>query len=214
MRYRRAYVEGGTLSQGAAYVFDRNQGGADNWGEVTKLTASDGAESDWFGISVSISGDTLVAGAWRTDVGGNTDQGAAYVFQLTQEYRVYLPLVTRDHVTYFEGPWEVEPNDSYLQANGPLHSGRDYYGYPNDTKDYSSIYLRTGGAITIDLTGHTGQGVQLQLFYQSVGNRVGYDWSPPYHSEYTGAAGWYYIYIYTGSGHNSTTPYTLRVVYQ
>ncbi len=26
---------------GAAYVFERDQGGADNWGQVKKLTASD-----------------------------------------------------------------------------------------------------------------------------------------------------------------------------
>jgi hypothetical protein len=107
----------------------------------------------------------------------------------------------------------VEPNNSYLQANGPLRSGRDYYGYPNDEKDYFSIYLRTGGTITIDLTNHTGQGVQLQLFYQSTNNRVDYDLDAPYHITYTGPAGWYYIYIYTAGGYNTTTPYTLRVTY-
>ena len=31
--------DNGTNS-GSAYVFERNQGGADNWGEVVKLTAS------------------------------------------------------------------------------------------------------------------------------------------------------------------------------
>jgi len=95
-----------------------------------------------------------------------------------------------------------------------LRSGRDYYGYPDDPKDYFSIYLHTTGDITIDLTNHTGQGVQLQLFYQSVDNRVAHALSPPYHIEYAGPAGWYYVYIYTESGYNSTTPYTLRVVYQ
>ncbi|MCH7580736.1 MAG: hypothetical protein IIB22_10885, partial [Chloroflexi bacterium] len=30
---------------GAAYVFERNQGGADSWGEVAKLTASDAQAS-------------------------------------------------------------------------------------------------------------------------------------------------------------------------
>jgi hypothetical protein len=43
---------------------------------------------------------------------------------------------------------------------------------------------------------------------------VDYDLDPPsYHIEYTGLAGWYYIYIYTASGYNNTTSYTLRVVY-
>jgi hypothetical protein len=128
-------------------------------------------------------------------------------------HNIFLPLTLRDYIAYFEGPWEQEPNNNYLQANGPLRSGRYYYGYPNDEKDYFSIYLRTGGTITIDLTNHTGQGVQLQLFYQSTNNRVDYDLDAPYHITYTGPAGWYYIYIYTAGGYNTTTPYTLRVTY-
>jgi len=126
---------------------------------------------------------------------------------------VYLPLTLKDHVAYFEGPWESEDNDSYTAANGPLRSGRGYYGYPDDAKDYFSIYLRTDGDITIDLLNHTGQGVQLQLFYQTVDNRVAWVTSQPYHIEYTAAAGWYYVYIYTASSYSSTDPYTLRVTY-
>ena len=37
---------GGNADQGAAYVFYRNQGGADAWGQVAKLTAADGARID------------------------------------------------------------------------------------------------------------------------------------------------------------------------
>ena len=67
--------------QGSAYVFERNTGGADNWGQVTKLTASDGLATDFFGISVSISGDVLVIGADSDDIGVNSNQGSAYVFE-------------------------------------------------------------------------------------------------------------------------------------
>jgi hypothetical protein len=66
---------------GSAYVFERNYGGSDNWGEVTKLTASDGALNDYFGWSVSINGDTIVVGSFFDDVGGRPDQGSAYVFE-------------------------------------------------------------------------------------------------------------------------------------
>jgi len=126
---------------------------------------------------------------------------------------IYLPLVLRDYVAYFEGPWEVEPNNTYLQANGSLRSGQDYYGYSNDQKDYFSIYLRTGGQIVIDLSNHTGQGVQLQLFYQTAGNLVAGDLDAPYHIEYTGPAGLYYIYIYTAGNYNSSTAFALRATY-
>jgi hypothetical protein len=114
---------------------------------------------------------------------------------------------------YFEGPWEQEPNDDWQHANGPLRAGRDYYGYPNDARDYFSIYQRASGPVTVDLTNHTGRGVQFMLFYQSMGNRVGWRTAPPYHIEYTGPAGWYYVYIYTESGYITTTPYTLRATF-
>ena len=48
--------------------------------QTAKLTASDGAADDYFGCSVSISGNTVVVGAPHATVGGNSDQGAAYVF--------------------------------------------------------------------------------------------------------------------------------------
>jgi len=72
---------GGNESQGAAYVFARHQGGVDNWGQQKKLVASDGAADDLFGSSVSVSEDTAVVGAWKADVSGRTDQGAAYVYR-------------------------------------------------------------------------------------------------------------------------------------
>jgi len=74
----------GDDSKGAAYVFARNQDGADQWGQVKKLTASDGTAFDGFGGSVAISGDTVVVGADWAAVGGNSDQGTAYVFARNQ----------------------------------------------------------------------------------------------------------------------------------
>ncbi len=126
---------------------------------------------------------------------------------------IYLPMTIRQPSIYFEGPWEEEPNDSYLEANGPLRSGKDYYGYPDDDRDYFSIDVDTGGKIVIDLSDHLDEGVQLQLFYESVGDLKKLDYTPPYHIEYTGDPGVYYIYIYTASGYSDTEPYTIRVTY-
>lgn len=64
---------GGT-NAGAAYVYFRTGG---TWAQQAKLTASDGAANDQFGISVAISGDTAIVGA---NGSGATDTGAAYVF--------------------------------------------------------------------------------------------------------------------------------------
>ena len=64
------------MASGAAYVFVRN--GA-TWTEQAKLTAADGAGADFFGVSVAVSGDTVVAGA-RGDSDVGTASGSAYVF--------------------------------------------------------------------------------------------------------------------------------------
>jgi hypothetical protein len=68
---------------GAAYIYERNLGGENNWGEVAKIFASDGEESDLFGSSVDVSGDTIIIGASREDGIGN-DRGAVYVYERNQ----------------------------------------------------------------------------------------------------------------------------------
>jgi len=68
---------GANPNQGSAYVFVRS---GVTWTLQQKLTAADGAVSDLFGISVGISGDTVVIGAFLDDVGANVDQGSAYIF--------------------------------------------------------------------------------------------------------------------------------------
>ena len=72
----------GNANQGAAYVFVRSGG---TWSQVEKLTASDGAANAYFGYSVSLSGDgsTALIGAYAAKVGSNANQGAAYVFVLS-----------------------------------------------------------------------------------------------------------------------------------
>ena len=74
-------------SSGAAYVFVRSGG---TWSHQAYLKASNTGQSDRFGYSVSVSGDTVVAGAiWEDSntIGVNStpnnaalDSGAAYVF--------------------------------------------------------------------------------------------------------------------------------------
>ncbi|MBU1692919.1 MAG: FG-GAP repeat protein [Verrucomicrobia bacterium] len=67
-------------ASGSAYVFERNAGGTNAWGQVAKLTASDAAAGDWFGYSVSVAGDVALVGARRDGDAGNAS-GSAYVFE-------------------------------------------------------------------------------------------------------------------------------------
>jgi hypothetical protein len=66
-------------SSGSAYIYERNHGGADNWGEVQKLTASDAATGDQFGYSVAVSCDAAAIGAPFNDDAGESS-GSAYLF--------------------------------------------------------------------------------------------------------------------------------------
>ena len=72
------YDDDAGLTSGSAYVFLTTDGGA-TYGQVAKLTASDGAASDYFGYSVAISGGTVVVGAYWDDDGGYSS-GSVYVF--------------------------------------------------------------------------------------------------------------------------------------
>ncbi len=61
---------------GSAYIFVRSD---TTWSQQTKLTASDAANNDKFGYSVSISGDYAVIGA-NGDEDGGSNSGSAYIF--------------------------------------------------------------------------------------------------------------------------------------
>ncbi|HSC28656.1 MAG TPA: choice-of-anchor D domain-containing protein [Vicinamibacterales bacterium] len=67
---------------GAAYVFAKPAAGWAASTEDQSVMASDGTAGNWFGDSVSLSGDGTVAvvGAPRTVIDASVDQGAVYVF--------------------------------------------------------------------------------------------------------------------------------------
>jgi hypothetical protein len=70
----------GQPGPGAVYVFAKPVGGWTNATETAELTASDGAANDNLGWSVAVNGPTIIAGAPSHTVGGNTTQGAVYVY--------------------------------------------------------------------------------------------------------------------------------------
>jgi len=61
----------------ALHVFVRS---GTTWTQEQKITASDGAERDFFGSSVSISGDTAIVGAFFNADAGLVS-GSAYIFE-------------------------------------------------------------------------------------------------------------------------------------
>lgn len=72
------------LNAGAAYLFSKDQGGSNNWGQVAKLTATDGQAGDMFGASLDIDGDFAVISANLDDNNGKINSGSAYLFSKDQ----------------------------------------------------------------------------------------------------------------------------------
>ena len=65
------------FESGSAYVFVRD--GAGLWSQQAKLLAADGAWGDFFGISIALSGDTVIVGA-DEDEDERYGPGSAYLF--------------------------------------------------------------------------------------------------------------------------------------
>ena len=76
------YDDDNGSDSGAAYVFERS---GSFWPQVTKLTAGNGQARDYFGCSVSISGNYAIVGAYG-DGGNGTLDGSAYVFTLSDSF--------------------------------------------------------------------------------------------------------------------------------
>jgi hypothetical protein len=75
------YDDDSGINSGSAYVFTRS--GA-TWTQQSKLTAADGAASDYFGFGVALWGDTALVGA-RFGDGAASNSGSVYVFTRSGE---------------------------------------------------------------------------------------------------------------------------------
>ncbi len=77
------FPSAGLSHAGSAYLFYRNLGGANNWGQHKKIYPLLGSGTDYdFGASVAISADTVVVGAPGANINSwGADTGAAFVFE-------------------------------------------------------------------------------------------------------------------------------------
>ena len=131
-------------SAGSAYVYQRNEGGADNWGEVAKITAGDAAFDDGFGRSVAISGDTVIVGAFDDDDNG-TDSGSAYVYQRDEggadNWGEVAKITASDGAAYDVFSWSVS-----ISGDTAIVGAHDYDGdWLNDGSAY--VYQRDEGGV-------------------------------------------------------------------
>lgn len=143
--------------QGAAYVPVRS-GGA--WTQQQRLTASDGASYDYFGYSVSVSGDTAVIGAWNKTIDSHQQQGAAYVFVRgggvwTQQQE----LIASDAELDDGFGWSVSVSGDTAVIGTPGKNGAQGAAY---------VFVRSGGAWSQQQELTASDGAALDYFGYSV----------------------------------------------
>jgi hypothetical protein len=125
-------------SSGSAYIFKRN---GSSWNEQAKLTASDGAAEDFFGISVAIAGDYAFVGAFGNDDNG-TDSGSAYIFKRNgSSWNEQAKLTASDGAAYDRFGLSVAIAGDYAFVGAP---------YDNNDNGYDSgstyIFKRNGSS--------------------------------------------------------------------
>lgn len=84
----------GALDSGAVFLFERNRGGADNWGLLKKVKPPTPQDSAAFGWSVALLGDRLVVGEPQRDA-DFFNQGRVFVFERNQDGTDQWGFVTR-----------------------------------------------------------------------------------------------------------------------
>ena len=124
---------------GFAYIFERD--GLGNWTQAQKLTASDRAAGDWFGSSVSISGDYAIVGANREDEdasGANTQTaaGSAYIFSLKPAHELSGTLFNDANTNCSFDSLTESPVKGQLVKATPQGSSSSFYTVSNDDGSY------------------------------------------------------------------------------
>jgi len=155
-------------NSGSAYIFYRS---GTNWSQQAKLTASDDVFSNFFGHSVSISGDYVIVGS----LGGNANSGFAYIFSRSgTNWSQQAKLVADDAVAGDQDQFghSVAIDGEYAVVGAPGN-------------DSAYIFTRSGGATWNQVAKLTGDGfgssVAIDGEYAFLGNvifsRSGTTWS-------------------------------------
>ncbi len=127
----------GTAFQGATYVFTRT--GA-NWSQQAKLTASDGANSWFFGFSALLKNDTLAVGAPGALMNGKLSQGAVYLFSRTgNSWSQQTKLLAPDGNANDQFGSSIALDGSFLIAGTPQKTVNLFNDV--DTQQHGAIYI-------------------------------------------------------------------------
>ncbi len=128
------------FQSGSAYVFELDALGAMT---ETKITPSDGAQSDNFGHSVAVDGDRLLVGAWDDDDNGYRS-GGAYLFEADGASGwTETKFIAGDGAVSDRFGWSVDIGGDRVLISAPWDD--------DDGNDSGSAYLYTVGCLPASL---------------------------------------------------------------
>lgn len=137
--------ESGTYS-GSAYLFKKT---GSVWAQQAKLLASDGASNDYFGWSVSITGNTALISAYAEDNTNGIDAGSAYIFEYVN-LPPDPPAITgptsgkiKVATTYTFTTSDPEDDDLYFYVDWGDSTNSGWIG-PDDTLELSHTWQKKG----------------------------------------------------------------------
>lgn len=150
---------------GSVYLYGRNEGGTDNWGEWMRLTPTNLTGASRFGYSVAMHGDLLAVGAPDATLpGGAASAGAVFLFKRHQggfnswgEIMRWSPAGPGADGADFG--WSVALSDDTLVVGAPKYNtdtatvgreGKAFHFHHNggDTNAWIMVQSMTGTAAT------------------------------------------------------------------
>jgi hypothetical protein len=116
-----------------------------SWVLMQKLTDATGASGDYFGYSVSISGNFVIAGAPHDDMGANANQGSASIYQYDGSSWVFMQKVTNSvgAANDFFGN-SVSISGTYAVVGAYMDDEKDFMGITRTDMGSASIYRNSG----------------------------------------------------------------------
>ncbi|MHA2298747.1 MAG: hypothetical protein ACXAEU_16370 [Candidatus Hodarchaeales archaeon] len=146
--------------EGSVYVFTRS---GTTWTEQDKLIASDPARWDMLGLSVAISGDTVVVG----NNGDDEQTGSAYVYTRSGNiWSVHAKLIAsdaNDHDKFGYSPVAIDGDTVVVAAQGDddraQESGSVYiFDVSSNTPEGNTVEVSDTSGTTVTFTDVTSSG--------------------------------------------------------
>ncbi len=129
-------------NSGAAYIFNKDEGGINHWGQQAILKPDEPQANAYFGWSADLYEEEVVIGSYYYDHDGKNNSGAAYVFKKSnQDWTQAQKLIPDDVKDDDKFGFAIALSENYLvisspyaEVNGIARTGKVYV-YKKTTSD-------------------------------------------------------------------------------